>query len=153
MEVRVYACHLSSVGGGSQREAQDREMFAFLLCHPRSTRVRRTCFVLWAEVKPAQKHGFSSAQTCDRRLGIFSAVDVIMKHVLQWVIMCLEIVRRVFCDKQICYNTRWRYLLSLITFTFAAILRYSSSVLSESPTGGITAFFSPQISVYLSHFP
>lgn len=35
MEVRVYACHLSSVGGGSQREAQDREMFAFLLCHPK----------------------------------------------------------------------------------------------------------------------
>lgn len=45
MEVRVYACHLSSVGGGSQREAQDREMFAFLLCHPRSTRVRQTCIV------------------------------------------------------------------------------------------------------------
>lgn len=51
MEVRVYACHLSSVGGGSQREAQDREMFAFLLCHPRSTRVRKTCIVPWAQSK------------------------------------------------------------------------------------------------------
>lgn len=51
MEVRVYACHLSSVGGGSQREAQDREMFAFLLCHPRSTRVKQTCIVRWAHTE------------------------------------------------------------------------------------------------------
>lgn len=51
MEVRVYACHLSSVGGGSQREAQDREMFAFLLCHPRSTRVRQTRIVPRAQSK------------------------------------------------------------------------------------------------------
>lgn len=51
MEVRVYACHLSSVGGGSQQETQDREMFAFLLCHPRSTRVRQTCIVHWAQMK------------------------------------------------------------------------------------------------------
>lgn len=47
MKVRVHACHLSSVGGGSQREAQDREMFAFLLCHRRSTTVRQTCIVFW----------------------------------------------------------------------------------------------------------
>ena len=52
MEVWVHACHLSSVGGGSQREAQDREMFAFLLCHPRSTRVRPTRIVPWAQRKP-----------------------------------------------------------------------------------------------------
>lgn len=55
MEVRVYACHLSSVGGGSQREAQDREMFAFLLCHRRSTTVRQTCIVSWAEMKLCKK--------------------------------------------------------------------------------------------------
>lgn len=33
MEVRVYACHHSSVGGGSQQASQGKEMFAFLLCH------------------------------------------------------------------------------------------------------------------------
>lgn len=51
MEVRVHACHLSSVGGGSRREAQDREMFAFLLCHRRRTTVRQTCFVSRDEKK------------------------------------------------------------------------------------------------------
>lgn len=83
MEVRVYACHLSSVGGENQREAQDREMFAFLLCHPRSTRVRQTCIVPRAEMKLHKQTLIYFCLTCDSQLGIFSAANVIMKHVLQ----------------------------------------------------------------------
>lgn len=47
MEVWVYACHLSSVGGRSRQEAQDREMFAFLLCHLRGTTLKANlhCFL------------------------------------------------------------------------------------------------------------
>lgn len=48
MEVRVYACHLSSVGGESQHEAQDREMFAFLLS---SEEHKSKANSPWAEIK------------------------------------------------------------------------------------------------------
>lgn len=68
MEVRVYACHLSSVGGGSQREAQDREMFAFLLCHRSSTTARRACVVSPSREEKQGGEAFSPAQHVTRNL-------------------------------------------------------------------------------------
>lgn len=68
MEVRVYACHLSSVGGGSQRASQSREMCTSLLCH--RDQVKLVMF-LQLKLKQHWLHCF------------YSAADVKMKHVLR----------------------------------------------------------------------
>lgn len=91
MEVRVYACHLSSVGGGSQREVQDREMFAFLLCHLRSTTLKQTCIVPWAGMKLRNNTDLLLLNIWHTTWNLFSCVWCDNETCSLKVIMCSEI--------------------------------------------------------------